>query len=69
MLPCVQHCPVMSRKYSYKWFYTPDKFGFRVEDIDVENFDRIQQMHPHFPELIAAFKEEPEAYNNFIAIV
>ena len=26
-------------------------------------------MHPHFPELIGAFKEEPEAYINFIAIV
>ena len=26
-------------------------------------------MHPHFPELIAAFKDEPEAYDNFIAIV
>ena len=26
-------------------------------------------MHPYFPELIAAFKDEPEAYDNFIAIV
>jgi len=26
-------------------------------------------MHPHFPELIAAFKEEPDAYDSFIAIV
>ena len=37
--------------------------------MDVENFDRIQKMHPHFPELIAAFKDEPEAYDSFITIV
>ena len=59
----------MSRKFFKLWFYTPDKFCSRVEEMDVENFDRIQKMHPHFPELIAAFKDEPEAYDSFITIV
>lgn len=27
------------------------------------------KMHPHLPELIAAFKEEPDAYENFVTIV
>ena len=46
-----------------------DKIGSRVDEIDAENFNRIMKMHPHFPELIAAFKEEPDAYDSFIATI
>lgn len=41
----------------------------RIYKIDVDNFTRIMEMHPHLPDLIRAFKEEPDAYENFVAIV
>ena len=59
----------MSRKYWERFYTTSDKVGSRVDEIDIENFNRILKMHPHFPELIAAFKEEPDAYDTFIAVV
>ena len=27
------------------------------------------KLHPRFPELIMAFKEDPDAYDNFVAMV
>ena len=45
-----------------------DKIGSRVDEVDVKHFNCILKMHPHFPELISAFKEE-DAYDSFISIV
>lgn len=42
---------------------------YRIDENDQKNFDRIMKLHPHFPELILAFKEHPDAYNNFVAMV
>ena len=50
-------------------YVSSDKIGLRVDEIDAENFNCIMKMHPHFPELIAAFKEEPDAYDSFIATI
>jgi len=47
------------------WTYHPD----RIDENDKRNFDRIMKLHPRFPELILAFKEDPDAYDNFIAMV
>jgi len=46
-----------------------NRIGFRIDEMDLENFNRILKMHPHFPELILAFKQEPDAYDSFVAIV
>jgi hypothetical protein len=35
----------------------------------MEIFNRIMKMHAKFPDLISAFKEEPDAYDSFVAIV
>jgi hypothetical protein len=45
--------------------YHPD----RIDENDKKNFDRIMKLHPRFPELILAFKEDPDAYDNFVAMV
>jgi hypothetical protein len=41
----------------------------RIDENDKKNFERIMKLHPRFPEVILAFKEEPDAYDNFIAMV
>lgn len=41
----------------------------RIDENDQKNFDRIMKLHPHFPDLILAFKEDPDAYENFVAMV
>lgn len=42
---------------------------YRIDENDQKNFDRIMKLHPRFPELILAFKEDPDAYENFISMV
>jgi hypothetical protein len=32
-------------------------------------FDRLLALHPKFPELISAFKNELEAFDNFVVTV
>ena len=41
----------------------------RIDENDKKNFDQIIKLNPQFPELILAFKEDPDAYDNFVAMV
>ena len=41
----------------------------RIDENDKKNFDRILKLHPHFPALILAFNEDPDAYDNFVTMV
>jgi len=41
----------------------------RIDENDKKNYDRIMKLHPRFPESILAFKEDPDAYDNFVAMV
>jgi hypothetical protein len=70
MLLCVRHCPVMNREYPVESTYRPyNGICSRIDEIDIENFNRIMKMHANFQELISAFKQEPDAYDSFVAIV
>ena len=57
--------------WSYFIYISSDKIGSRADKFDVEYFTGscIMKMHPNFREFIAAFKEEPDAYDNFIGMV
>ena len=50
-------------------YASSDKIGSRVDEIGAKNFNCIMEMHPHFREPFAAFKEEPDAYDSFLAIM
>jgi hypothetical protein len=54
---------------NYFIYVSSDRIGSRVDEIDAKKFNRIMKMHPHFPELITVFKEEPDAHDSFIAII
>jgi hypothetical protein len=69
MVPCVQHYLVKMSAFSSLELNICTYHPNRIDENDKKNFDRIMELHPRFPELIMAFKEEPDAYDNFVAMV
>lgn len=69
MAPCVRHYLVKMSAFLLQELSICAYKLTRVDENDKKNFDRIMKLHPRFPELIMAFKEDPDAYDNFVAMV
>lgn len=69
MAPCVQHyLAKMSAFVDTELNICAYKLN-RIDENDKKNFDRIMKLDPRFPKLILAFKEDPDAYDNFVVMV